>query len=70
MTKKRQIKDIRQDFDTLFLIFLVLKATTLITWSWWWVSSPLLIRILLPLFQRVLKDIIWAFSKNDNQKDK
>jgi hypothetical protein len=26
---------------TLFLIFLVLKLTHNITWSWWWVTSPL-----------------------------
>lgn len=25
----------------LFLIFLVLKLTGHITWSWWWVTSPL-----------------------------
>lgn len=25
----------------LFLIFLVLKLTGVITWSWWWVTCPL-----------------------------
>lgn len=25
----------------LFLIFLVLKLTDYITWSWWWVTAPL-----------------------------
>lgn len=25
----------------LFLIFLVLKLTNYITWSWWWVTAPL-----------------------------
>ena len=25
----------------LFLIFLILKLTKTITWSWWWVTSPL-----------------------------
>ena len=25
----------------LFLIFLVLKLCNVITWSWWWVTSPL-----------------------------
>jgi hypothetical protein len=23
-----------------FIVFLVLKLTGLITWSWWWVTSP------------------------------
>ena len=27
--------------DVLFLIFLVLKLTGQITWSWWWVTAPL-----------------------------
>ena len=29
----------------LFLIFLVLKLTNNISWSWWWVTSPLWIAI-------------------------
>jgi len=29
----------------LFLIFMVLKLTGNITWSWWWVTSPLWIPI-------------------------
>jgi hypothetical protein len=31
----------------LFLIFLVLKLTGHIDWSWWWVTSPLWIGVLL-----------------------
>jgi hypothetical protein len=30
----------------LFLVFLVLKLTRVISWSWWWITSPLWI----PLF--------------------
>ena len=26
---------------TLFLVFLVLKLTGVIDWSWWWVTAPL-----------------------------
>ncbi len=26
---------------TLFIVFLVLKLTNTIDWSWWWVTSPL-----------------------------
>lgn len=28
-------------FDLLFLIFLVLKLTNVIDWSWWWVTAPI-----------------------------
>lgn len=30
----------------LFLIFMTLKLTNFINWSWWWVTSPLWIPIL------------------------
>lgn len=33
----------------LFLVFLVLKLTHVIDWSWWWVSSPLWIPVALVL---------------------
>jgi hypothetical protein len=31
----------------LFLVFLILKLTGNIDWSWWWVTSPLWIPLLL-----------------------
>ena len=31
----------------LFLIFLVLKLTNFIDWSWWWVTSPLWIPLVI-----------------------
>jgi hypothetical protein len=31
----------------LFLIFLVLKLTNYIDWSWWWVTAPLWITAIL-----------------------
>jgi hypothetical protein len=33
----------------LFLIFLVLKLTNTIDWSWWWVTAPVWIPILLAI---------------------
>ena len=27
----------------IFIVFLVLKLSSTIAWSWWWVTSPLLI---------------------------
>jgi hypothetical protein len=29
----------------LFIVFLVLKLTHVISWSWWWVTSPLWISL-------------------------
>jgi hypothetical protein len=28
-------------FGFLFIVFLILKLTNVIVWSWWWVTSPL-----------------------------
>lgn len=28
-------------FGALFIVFLVLKLTHVIDWSWWWVTAPL-----------------------------
>ena len=32
---------------TLFIVFLILKLTNTIDWSWWWVTSPLWIPVVL-----------------------
>lgn len=46
----------------LFVIFLILKLTHTIDWSWWWVTSPLWIGFLLWLVF-VLPVILIARSK-------
>lgn len=38
----------------LFIIFLVLKLTNNIDWSWWWVTSPLWITLILSFLIVVL----------------
>jgi len=45
----------------LFLIFLVLKLTNNIDWSWWWVTSPLWIPLTAIL---VLSLLIALFFKS------
>ncbi len=35
--------------ETLFVVFLVLKLVGVIDWSWWWVTSPLWIPIVIIL---------------------
>jgi len=43
---------------TLFLIFLILKLTETIDWSWWWVTSPLWIPVVFLIFFMVLVFLI------------
>jgi len=39
MEAKEKIKP--KNTITLFFIFLVLKLTNYIDWSWWWITAPL-----------------------------
>lgn len=51
-------------FGLLGIVFIVLKLTGYITWSWWWVTAPLwggFLLILLFIF--VILNVIAYFSK-------
>lgn len=53
-------------FGLLFIVFLVLKLTNVIDWSWWWVSAPLWIPASLMLTIIIIAFIIetdWSFLK-------
>jgi hypothetical protein len=41
--------------SVLFLVFLVLKLTGVIDWSWWWVTAPLWIGFIIA----VVSCVIW-----------
>ena len=43
---------------TLFLIFLILKLTETIDWSWWWVTSPLWLPVAFLVFFMILVTLI------------
>lgn len=42
----------------LFIIFLVLKLCGVIAWSWWWVTAPLWIPILLIIIFLIIIKIL------------
>ena len=48
-TKSKVGDKMKIDLSDLFLVFLVLKFCNVITWSWWWVTAPLWIPLLLVL---------------------
>lgn len=52
-----QYSPVRDVFGTLFLIFLVLKLCGLITWSWWWVTSPLWIPLAIGIVITFLEEM-------------
>ena len=45
---------------TLFIVFLILKLTETIPWSWWWVTAPLWI----PVAFLILVIIVIFLGKN------
>ena len=47
---------------TLFIVFLVLKLTDVIDWSWWWVTAPLWIpcSIVIVLFIIIMLSIYFC----------
>ena len=50
----------------LFIIFLILKLTNTITWSWWWVISPLWIPISIIMIMLCALIIIGGLIKGRN----
>lgn len=49
--------------EILALVFIVLKLCGVVSWSWWWVLSPIWIPIVLVLLLLLL-GIAWAASGN------
>jgi hypothetical protein len=50
-------------FGLMFLIFMTLKLTSVIDWSWWWVTAPLWGGFALIFFIVVIIALIKAFDK-------
>lgn len=46
----------------LFVVFLVLKLTGVISWSWWWVTSPIWIVAALFVMIAIIAFIILIFQ--------
>lgn len=45
---------IRRILELLLVVFIVLKLTGVITWSWWWVLSPLWILLAIALIVTII----------------
>ena len=54
--------EVRSDswfLGALFLVFLTLKLTNVIDWSWWWVTAPLWGGIALVI---VILSVVWTIA--------
>lgn len=59
-------KEVRGTLETLLLIFIVLKQTDLIDWSWVWVLAPLWIPACLIVVGIIIYLIIFICNKDIN----
>lgn len=58
------MKEAGIEFDTvLFIVFIVLKLTGTIDWSWWWVTAPLWIPPAIGLVFFVIFAVIIGIKK-------
>lgn len=57
-------------FGAIFLVFLVLKLTGYIAWSWWWVTAPLWGAFLFffVIFTLLAAIQVWAEDKADEAR--
>lgn len=46
-------------FGMLIILFIGLKITDYIDWSWWWVLSPLWLPLLVVILVLVLLGVLW-----------
>jgi len=55
-------------FGWMFLIFLTLKLTGYITWSWWWVTAPLWIPFGVVIGILLVGGVGWLIMELVNKK--
>jgi hypothetical protein len=69
MSNKKATLNLSSDLSfpsVLFLVFLVLKLTNVIDWSWWWVTAPLWIPILVAIL--IMAPILYLIGKTPKHK--
>jgi len=53
----------------LFIVFLILKLTNVIAWSWWWVTAPLWITIALNILI-IISIVLFQFIIHMKKRNK
>ena len=67
MTPIKKLEIIGKAQIVVFIIFLILKVTNIIAWSWWWVTAPLWGPIGLGIVMLIgLLLIVWGLMKNES----
>ena len=69
MSSKPDTKYVMGIFEYLTIIFIVLKLTGLVDFTWWQVFSPKIIGVSIALIEGIIEGFIEAYQKDkENQK--
>lgn len=60
-------KEVRGTLETLLIVFIVLKLTDLINWSWVWVLAPFWIPACVAIVEVIIYLIIFICNKDINE---
>ena len=60
-------KEVRGTLETLLIVFIVLKLTDLINWSWVWVLAPFWIPACMAIVGVIIYLIIFICNKDINE---
>jgi hypothetical protein len=52
------LEPIRNILENILVVFVILKLTNLINWSWLWILSPIWVGFFIGLFKAILKRTI------------
>ena len=63
--KKLIIKKVLKPDVVITIVFLILKLNNIISWSWWWVFSPIIIPVIIFIIAAYIKKLIQQKIKDD-----
>lgn len=67
MSNTTKVQDSFPFLSILCLIFITLKLTGYIAWSWWWVLAPIWIHISIILVVFVIVGMLYVAENNKNK---
>jgi hypothetical protein len=59
-------KAVMDTIETIVVVFIVQKFFGVIHWSWWWIFSPLLIKLFFGIFFVIYET--WAYNHDDRER--
>jgi len=64
MAKEKVVKTGYSTSTLVFIVFLILKLTHTVDWSWWWITSPIWIPLGILIILLIVVGIGYLLTKN------